>query len=131
MQNTKEDLWSTNFSINGSMPIFTGLQNKNIIIQNQLTYESSKYDIESVKSDVTISIVNAYLQVLFTNELLKNAQNQIELSIALLNKMKQYSGVGYKNEIDLLQLKADLAIKKVSLVNAKGQLETKKIDLQE
>jgi outer membrane protein len=113
------------------MPIFTGLQNKNIIIQNQLTYESSKYDIESVKSDVTISIVNAYLQVLFTNELLKNAQNQIELSIALLNKMKQYSGVGYKNEIDLLQLKADLAIKKVSLVNAKGQLETKKIDLQE
>lgn len=130
-QFTTGSIWSNNFSINGSVPIFTGLQNSNAIKQNQLNYESSKYDVESIKNDIIINIVNAYLQVLFANELVKNSLNQLELTSAQLDKTKQFLDVGKKSESDFLQLKADLSSKKLSLVNAKGQLKTTKLNLQQ
>jgi outer membrane protein len=125
------NVWSNNFSINGSVPIFTGFQNSNTIKQNQLNYESSKYDIESIKNDIIINIVNAYLQALFANELVKNSQNQVVLTTVQLNKTKDFFVVGAKSESDVLQLKADLASKNLTVINAKGQLKTAKLNLQQ
>jgi len=128
-QFTTGNVWSNNFSINGSIPIFTGLQNVNTIKQNQLNYESSRYDLESIKNDIIINVVNAYLQVLFANELVKNAENQINLTTTQLNKTKDLFAVGTKSESDVLQLKSDLASKNLTLINAKSQLKTAKLNL--
>lgn len=130
-QFTNGSVWSNNFSINGSISVFTGFQNSNTIKQNQLNYESSKYDVESMKNDIILSVVNYYLQVLFVNELVKNSQNQIELTTAQLERTKQLLDVGKKSESDLLQIKADLASKKLTLVNAQGQLKTAKLNIQQ
>jgi outer membrane protein len=128
---TTGNIRTNNFSVTGSLVLFNGFQNQNTVRQNQVFFEASKYDVESAKNDIIINVINAYLQVVYANEQIKNAQNQVLASQAQLDQTSHFVEVGKKAEGDLLQIKSQLATDKLTLVNAKGQLKTAKLTLQQ
>ena len=130
-QFVNDNVWSTNISLNSSVTLFNGLQNSNSIKQSQLNYESAQYDMESRENDITIAVVNAYLQVLYAKEQIKNSEKQFEAITLQMEHTKALVEIGLKPESDLLQLKAQLAGDNVSLVKARGQLKSVKINLQQ
>ncbi len=130
-QFTTGNIRTNNFSLTGTLILFNGFQNQNTVRQNTLLYDASKYDVESAKNDIVLNVINAYLQVLYADEQLKNAQNQVAASQAQLEQTRNFVDVGKKAEGDLLQIKAQLATDKLTMVNAKGQLKTAKLTLQQ
>ena len=124
-------VWSTGAGLAFTQNLFNGLQYLNAIKQNELTWQSSKYDLDDSKFNLTISVVNDFLQVLYTHETIKIAQNQISADSEQLQTTSDLEYVGKKTESDLLQIKSQLSTDKYALVSATSQWKLAKVNLQQ
>ena len=70
---------NSNISLSGAVTLFNGFQNKNTIKQNQLDYQASKYDVETQKNNIVLNVIDAYLQVLYAEELVKKNPGRIQI----------------------------------------------------
>ena len=123
--------WTTSVSIGFSQNLFSGLQFLNAIKQNEMIYESSRFDMDDAKFNLTISIVNAYLQVLYTSEAILIAKNQVSADSSQMQTTSDMVYVGKKTESDLLQIKSQLTTDKYAVVNAISQWKVIKVNLQQ
>lgn len=122
---------STSYSVSSSVTLYNGSQLNNLIKQAELDVQAGIYDSETIKESVTISILNAYLQTLFTEEQVKNAESQIESTTEQLNLAQERLNLGIISQSDYLQVKSQLASEKLSLANANSQFSIARVNLMQ
>lgn len=114
---------STGFSLGTNIPLFTGFQiptQKQII---KLNLNAAVQDLEKAREDISIGVTGAYLQVLFSMELLQVAENQLKLSQELYNKKKAGFEVGRTAEKDVLEAASRVSKDKLSLTQANNEYQ--------
>lgn len=79
-QFTNSRVQSNNFSLTSSLLLFNGNQLRNTITQSRYDYLASSFQMETLKNDISLAIAAAFLDILFTQELLANAERQLSLS---------------------------------------------------
>ncbi|HTX88442.1 MAG TPA: TolC family protein [Bacteroidales bacterium] len=122
---------STNFGVSSSLNLFNGLQNSRTIKQNGVLVDAGNYDIESTKNQVILNITSAYLQVLFSYEILDAAKGQAEATQAQVDRTQKQVDAGLVPELNLYQIQAQLATDKLTVVNDQGQLDLAKVTLMQ
>lgn len=122
---------STNLGLNSSVKLYNGFRINNSIKQANLSYEAGKYDVETIKESVSLSVLDAYLQVLYSEEQLKNIENQIEATTKQLNLSEERLRLGAISKSDYLQVKSELASENLSLANTRSQLAINRISLMQ
>lgn len=122
---------STNFSMNSNVSLFNGSKLSNKIKQAEIDLESGRYNSEAVKESIGLSIMNAYLQVLYDYENVSNAEKQIVSTTEQLNLAKERMDLGVISMSDYLQIKSQLATEKSTLASAKSQLAMGKVNLMQ
>jgi outer membrane protein len=65
---TNTNNFNGSFSLRSSGTIFNGYRNTNTYKQAQLGVASSKYDLQKIENDISLFVVNGYLNVLFAKE---------------------------------------------------------------
>ena len=81
---------SSNVGLNLSQTVFNGFRNINTYKQSLVNKEASKLELSRIKDDVSLNVVNAYLNVLFNKENLQIAKTQVDFSV---NQIKQVSAL--------------------------------------
>ncbi len=119
------------FGINSSVRLYNGMRTENSIKQSALSYNASLFDIETVKESVSISILNAYLQVLYAEEQVKNSEKQIESTTGQLQLAAERLALGAISKSDYLMVKSELAGEKLTLANAQSLLITNRVNLMQ
>lgn len=114
---------SDNFSLNASLTLFNGFSLLNNLAKNKLLIESGKYDVEKMQNDICLNIASGYLNILFNQELLANAQNQLDITSQQVSRTKKLVDVGTLAKGNLLTIEAQAAAEEFQVVNAKNQLE--------
>lgn len=71
---------STSLGLNAQATLFNGFQQTNQIRQNKLLIKQNEYLIEEAKKDITLSIIQSYIQVLYLKEEVKIAESNLTLS---------------------------------------------------
>jgi len=122
---------STNLGINTNVSLYNGDKLNTRIKQAELNLQSSKYYSESVKESVGLNILNAYLQVLYSYENVKNAEKQIESTTEQLALAKERLDLGVISSSDYLQIKSELASEKSTLATAQSQLAIDNVTLEQ
>jgi outer membrane protein len=122
---------STNFGIGSTLNLFNGLQNSRTIQQNSLNIEAGKYDIANIENTVTLNITTAYLQLLFAYEILSAAENQVASTLSQVDRTEKMVNAGKVPESNLFQIKSQYATDKLSVVNARSQLDLAKVTLMQ
>jgi outer membrane protein len=122
---------SSNLSVNSSLTIFNGMRLTNRIEQARLDLKSSLYSTETIKESVSLNILNAFLQVLFTGEQVKNNIKQIESTTEELNLAQERLNMKIISLSDFLQVKSQLSSEKLSLANAESQHAIAKVNLMQ
>ena len=112
---------STSYALNSSVSIFNGQKLNNKIKQSDLELQSGRFYSESVKESIQLSILNAYLQVLYAKESVANAEKQMEATAGQLSLAKERLDLGAISTSDYLQIKSELASEKSTLVSAQSQ----------
>lgn len=124
-----EAYFDGNFGVNAELDIFNGLNNFYTLKENKNSFLANKMNVEVEKNDIIIQITLAYLQVLYDNEMLKVTQDQVNTSKDQVLKTEKMVEIGNQAKGDLLEIKSQLSQEKVSLTNAKNQLEISTLNL--
>ena len=74
-QNTQN--YNLNTGVSSSIDVFNGFTKMNQIRQNKASLEAGQTNTEKVKNDLTLSVITAYMQILFNKDFLKAAQQQV------------------------------------------------------
>jgi outer membrane protein len=122
---------TSNVSLNGSLTLFQGGQRLKNIKQSQSAAESSQYAVEQSKYDVGLNVALFYLQVISNQELLEIARNQVEQSQLQVQRTEKLVNAGSLPQTNLLDLQAQLALDKASLVTAQNNLSLAKLNLMQ
>lgn len=122
---------SSNYSVNSSVVLYNGSRLKILIKQAKLDMQSGIYDSETIKESISLSILNAYLQVLFNEEQVKNTEKQIEATTEQLNLAEERLTLSIISRSDYLQVKSQLASEKLSLAKAQSQYSITRISLMQ
>jgi len=85
---------STNMSISARQTVFNGFRNSNLHKQAQLNNELSQMELERIKDDIALNVVNAYLNVMFNKENLETAQLQLDFSQEQLKRVNKLVDAG-------------------------------------
>ncbi len=120
---------SFNWGLSASVPIFDGLRTPRRIDYAKTNLSRIIESYEAAKEDVSINVISAYLQVLYTQELLAVASQQVELSEYELTRRHALVEAGKLPEIDILEAKSLLANDRLSEVQAQNNFIMAKIDL--
>ncbi|MCF6347635.1 MAG: TolC family protein [Flavobacteriaceae bacterium] len=122
---------SNNFSLNASVTLFNGFSNKNSLLQSKTSYEASKLDLEKMKNDISLNIVNSYLNVLFNKENLKIAQAQVVISKQQFERTEELVDAGVQPKGNLLEVEATKVNDENSVVTAENNLALSLLDLSQ
>jgi len=122
---------SGSYGLSLSYNLFNGLQNNNTIRQYKLNIDAGKYDVETAKNAVILSVTTGYLQILQQYEILRTAFNQLSADSVQVNRTRKQLEVGKAAEGDLLQIQSQLATDYLQYINAQNQLDIARVTLMQ
>jgi len=132
---TGESSWtgsnSRSLSMNSNVTVYNGQRLTNLIKQAELDLQAGLYDSETIKESITISILNAFLQVVAYEENVKNAQSQLDATTEQLQLAEARLQSGIISRSDYLQVKSQLATEKLTLANAQSNSAIAKVSLMQ
>ena len=126
---TNSNTSSTSFSLGMDIPVFQGLQINKGVKMSRLDLSAAMADLARAKDDVSVSVAQAYVQILYNQELLKVAVSQEEHDEMLLYQMEERKKVGKASAADLAAQQATLAQSRVSRTQAEANLNIAVLDL--
>jgi outer membrane protein len=121
----------SNVSLNSGVTIFGAGKLTNQIKQAELDIRGGQYSLETTKESISLSILDAYLQVLYAEEQVKNSEKQIESTVGQLNLASERLAMQVISKADYAQVKSQLASEKLNLANARSQLAIAKVNLEQ
>jgi outer membrane protein len=122
---------STSYSISSSLQLFNGMRISNGIKQSNLDYESSLFDTETIKESISLNLLDAYLQILYADEQVKNSKRQVEATTEQLALAEARLALSVISQSDYLQVKSQLANEKLTLANAESQRQIALVNLMQ
>jgi outer membrane protein len=122
---------NTDFELNSSVTLYNGNKINNTIKQSDIAYQAGQFDTETKKESISLSILTAYIQVLYDEEQIKNSQQQIESLNQQLSLAEERMKLGAISKSDYLQVKSELASEKQTLAENEGQLSTDRVTLMQ
>ncbi len=128
---TENNVKSNNFSVSSSVILFNGFQNINKIKQNRFELLASIQDVEKTKNDIALNIAASYLQVLYNQDMLKNAEKQLEITNLQVERTKKMVEAGSLPQGDLLSIESQFATDELQVVNAQNQLDISMLTLKQ
>ncbi|MDR2126838.1 MAG: TolC family protein [Prevotellaceae bacterium] len=114
---------STSLSASLSLPLFTGFQIPNNIAAAKLNLQAATADFEKAKEDIELAIISAYLQILYSKELLEIAKSQQAVSVQQLERIEELYKLGKASEAQTYEVKSQTANDELAIVQAKNDLQ--------
>ena len=100
---------STNVGLSVSQTVFNGFRNLNNKKSALLNRETNGLELNRIKDDISLNVVNAYLNVLFNKENLETAQARILFSEKQLNQVKSLVDAGVQPKANIYDAEATLS----------------------
>ncbi|MCK9421015.1 MAG: TolC family protein [Bacteroidales bacterium] len=122
---------SNNFYLQSGVTLFNGLQKLNTVKQNQINVLASKYDLDVLKNNISLSVAGYYLDILFNRELQDVAREQLTITTSQVDRIQKMVDAGSTAKGDLLNIQAQKAAEELALVEAENQLYISNLSLQQ
>ncbi len=124
-----QDVNSVNLNANTNVTLFNGFQRINNFKSSEMNVEAEKKSLEKIKNDIALNVINNYLNVLFNQELLIVAKEQLEVTKLQLDRAQKNAAVGNATEGDVLNIKSQVANDELSVTNAENNLVIARLNL--
>lgn len=118
-----------NFGVTSSLLLFNGLSLQNEIKSNRAGYEASQMEVQQSKDYLTINIMLAYLQLLSAKDLLSQAQEQVVVTKAQVDRLAILNQEGAISPEAFYDLKGQLATEQLGITDSKLTLENARLSL--
>ena len=117
-----QSIQSNNFSLNAGVTLYNGFVLRNTVLRSKNELERNAYVEQIIKNNLALAVADAYLQVVFAEQQLENAEVQRTSTLAQLTRVRELVQAGSTNKSEQLNLEAQLANDEASILNAKGNI---------
>ncbi len=121
----------SSYSVNSGITVFNDSKLSALIKQANLSIEAGEYFLATTKESISLSILDAYLQILYAEEQVTNSEKQIESTVSQLNYAEERLTLRVISQADYAQVKSQLASEKLTLANSQSQLIIAKVTLEQ
>jgi outer membrane protein len=122
---------SQNFYIASSVVLWSGLSQYNNIKANEYNYLSGVENYKQLQNDLSLNVANAYISVIFAEELLKISENQTNITKEQLERTQKLVNAGAIAKSIEYDIKAQLANEQVNVINAENNLAISMLSLRQ
>lgn len=122
---------SQNFYLSSSVVLWSGLSQYNTVKANQYTYLSSEENVKQLANDLSLNVANAYISVIFGEELLKISQKQFDITNEQLVRTQKLVNAGAIAKSIEYDIKAQLANEEVNVTSAENNLTLSLLNLRQ
>lgn len=128
---TTQQIRSVSPNVNSSVTLFNGLRIQNSIKQSSKNYQASEEDLQKAKNDVSLNVINLYINVIFNKELLDNARFQLGSTQQQLERTKKQVAAGALPKSDELNIDAQVATNELNVINSENALNLSILQLKQ
>ncbi len=121
--------FNNSYGISSGVTLYNGKRNKYNVAVSEKNLKINELQVQTIKDDITLRVVNAYLNILYNRESVTIAKDQVAVGKELLKRMKELVAAGTKARNDLFQIEANLAANEDNLVKAENNLDLALLDL--
>lgn len=121
----------TSASLSSGLTLFNGFQLRNRVRLASLDQRSLQYSADQTRESVSLSIMSAYLQVLYAEEQVANSRNQAEATREELALAGERMSLGAIANSDYLQVKTQLASEEATLATSENNLKMARLNLMQ
>lgn len=122
---------SSQLSLTGTLPLFTGLQQIHNIQRAKYDLIASDFDYKAAQNNISLAVSSAYLQILLNQEIVGVMQRQKELSASQKAATESRVKSGVLPEYSMYQMDAQLARDEANLINAQGAYDISVLSLKQ
>ncbi len=123
--------FSSSYGLSSSLTLYNGGYLKNNIKYNQLALQSSNLNVQETENDITLSITQAYLNILLADENITYLKEILSTSQEQLKQGQQRFDAGALSKKDFVQLQAQVATDQYNLVNANNSYRLNVVTLKQ
>jgi len=109
--------------------IFDGLQKQRRLAKSRLEHLAAVYQVQKIKEDIALAVINSYLQIIFNKELVHTNQVQLNYDEAEVGRVQVLVDAGAVPAGDLLDVKATVASSRQRLIASENELIIAKLNL--
>ncbi|MGI5914611.1 MAG: TolC family protein [Bacteroidales bacterium] len=128
---TGSSTYNGSYSLNSGVTLFAGGKLRNNIKQKEIQDQASGYDVEQARTDIEVSVTQAYLQILYSHESVKIAEQSAELSKAQAERALHMYNAGSISKADLASLQAQAANDEYQIISSQTSLSSAKLQLKQ
>ncbi|WP_081990575.1 TolC family protein [Sporocytophaga myxococcoides] len=118
-------------SVEGELTLFNGGYNYYTLKQNRDLLNATLSDNKKVSNDITLAIISAYYQVLFTQEQIKITTTQRDQSRIQHEMVKGMVDKGVLSKINLQEIESELAQREAAITIANSNMERSQLALKQ
>jgi outer membrane protein len=118
-----------NLSANTNVTLFGGNRINNSIAQAKKNLESGEFSIQATTNQVTLDVINQFINVVFNREQVKIAENQLKTTSEQLARTTKLVNAGSLPLSDQLALQSQNATNELEVINAKNNYRLAKLSL--
>jgi outer membrane protein len=114
---------STSGSLSTNMTLWSGFTLKNAVKVADMDLKSTLEDLQKAKDDLMLNIAASYLEILFADELVTVAEDQVKMTQLQIDRTTKLVDAGSLAKGSLLEIEAQSAREELNVVNAKNRLQ--------
>ena len=118
-----------NLFANTNVTLFGGMRINNSIAQARKDLETGQFSVQATTNQVSLDIINQFINVVFNREQVKIAENQLKSTSEQLERTTKLVNAGSLPLSDQLDLQSQNATNQLEVINAKNSLRQAKLAL--
>jgi outer membrane protein len=126
-----QQVLSQNFYIASSVVLWSGFSQYNNIKATEYKYLSGVENLKQQQNDLSLNVANAYIGVIFSEEILKISQNQFNITSEQLERTMKLVNAGAAARSVEYDIKAQLANEEVNVTTAENNYQIALLTLRQ
>jgi outer membrane protein len=122
---------TSSFSLYTEVPLFTGLRLPHQTALARLNLQAAIQDLHKAQDDISLSVTQQYLQVLYTRELADIALQQVEVSREQLRLKQRFEANGKASASEVAEAQSRVAQDELSVTQSQNNYQLALLELSQ
>jgi outer membrane protein len=123
--------YNQNFFISSNLVLWSGMSQYNSIKASEFNYLSGVENLKQQQNDLSLNIANAFISVIFCEEILKISQNQFQISKEQLERTSKLVTAGSLAKSVEYDIMAQLANEELNVTTADNNYQLAQLNLRQ
>jgi outer membrane protein len=119
-----------NFSLQSSIVLFNGFNLQHVLAANRYAWQAALATTDKTRNDISLTVANAYLQVLLSREQAEAARAKLALSQSQLEVTRKQVNTGTLPELNAAELESQVAQDSSTYISLVGQIQLNVLGLK-